>query len=299
MRGLRNLGSTCYINAVLQSLFHCSPFVEFLRAHQHVPLIKHLFDLCVSERIASPYEFLKALQIKFPFALGQQNDICEFTLCLIDRLNTEVKTPRSPPAPLPYRNADTYEQITKLLAHDWAMAHHKEHSPLIDLFYGQHISQIKCTHCSKIHHNYEVFMHLTLPIHGSSLSTCLERFFAPEHIEHWTCDACKTSLPSQHITRLWRLPRILIITYKRFTNALHKITTRIETPYQLNLYPYMIGPTSYTYQLKAAAFHMGHPLNGHYIAVCKDVTWTIYDDEHTEETKMNPDEAYMLFYEAA
>lgn len=300
MPGIENLGSTCYINAVLQGLFHCEGFVNFLKTYQHNQLVGLLYELCIcSKKVAHPGEFLSELQKKFPLILRQQNDICEFITLFIDCLNGEVKKEQIEPVKVA-KTAETMKELTCLLAYEWSFAHYKEYSPLKDMFYGQLISQIRCIHCDKISHNYEIFMHLSLPIQKNTLDGCLYDYFALEEIPEWKCDKCNKTQVAQLATRLWRLPQILIITYKRFTNNLQKITTKVATPYTLNLTPYVIGPVNHSYVLKAAAYHIGGPMNGHYFAVCKNETWIVYDDENirvTQETKLNPDEAYMLFYE--
>ena len=42
--GLINIGNTCYMNAVIQTLSNCKPFREWLLSNEFTALLNHIID---------------------------------------------------------------------------------------------------------------------------------------------------------------------------------------------------------------------------------------------------------------
>ncbi|KAF0291650.1 Ubiquitin carboxyl-terminal hydrolase 38 [Amphibalanus amphitrite] len=113
-RGLINLGNTCYMNAVLQALFHSDQFrSEVLAARlspsrPHLAALQRVFAfLAFSERPAySPAEFQRVALPPW-FERGRQHDCSEFLRYLLDAMHEEERAPAPPaalvpvPAPVP------------------------------------------------------------------------------------------------------------------------------------------------------------------------------------------------------
>ncbi|XP_043234034.1 ubiquitin carboxyl-terminal hydrolase 35-like [Amphibalanus amphitrite] len=107
-RGLINLGNTCYMNAVLQALFHSDQFrSEVLAARlspsrPHLAALQRVFAfLAFSERPAySPAEFQRVALPPW-FERGRQHDCSEFLRYLLDAMHEEERTPAPPAAPVP------------------------------------------------------------------------------------------------------------------------------------------------------------------------------------------------------
>jgi ubiquitin C-terminal hydrolase len=330
--GIDNLGSTCYINAMLQSLGHCMPFLRFIlhgqyRAHlkeaEETTIIMHLRDvykdLWILDRKVTPREFLRRVAQKMSFLdILEQNDINEFMTLFIDKLGGEIARKLDYDRDIgPDRDReprDHYEHQAIAMEKDWREKTAKEYSELFELLHGHSINQITCGHCSKIHHNYEMFLNLSLPITRGcdTLEKCLEEYFKNEIIndtndssksDPWKCDNCNVASKSNKLHTIWKTPQVLVLSLKRFTSNMQKITQQVHVPDTLDLSDYVLCRNAYKkYTLKAVALHYGSFYGGHYVAVCKNPNgnWYLFDDETVRPLGPNVDlsHSYVCFYEA-
>lgn len=316
-KGIHNMGNTCYINSTIQCLACCEAFKRYIvnASPSGTPEITGQLKEVVNEITAPggegaiiPRDLMKALYNKMGKLINmfEQNDINEFLTLLIDKVNEEVCRPmkKNDLRVAPYRDT-AYDHQRMKMDQSWYNTHKKEFSPLKDMFYGQLISQILCSRCGKIHHNYEVFMNLMAPIDGSkTLDECIRKHLNEEEVSSWKCDGCKGSPPSKKTIKLWRLPQVLTITLKRFTSSLQKINDVVDIPLLLDMSPFMIGPGECRYMLKAAAFHAGSFHGGHYFAMCSEGNgaWKVYDDESIHNTAEGAEKGlgngYVFFYES-
>lgn len=321
--GIHNMGNTCYINSTLQCMLSCRPFYDYISGQFPPEGMSHnLGELAKAKASVIPRDLLKAMYNAMGKSMNmfEQNDINEFMTLFIDKLNEEVCRPfrkKDLPMAPPYTES-AYDQQRMKMDKSWAAANIKDFSPLKDIFYGQLISQIVCGRCGKIHHNYEVFLNIMVPIDGStSLQQCLSRHLNDEMVNAssdpsentWRCDRCKECAPSRKTIKLWRLPRVLTVTLKRFTctgSSLAKVSDTVEIPTSIDMTPYTIGPGEKGYVLKGAAFHSGSFHGGHYFAMCRntrDSPWYIIDDESVHKTQPEGIErglsnGYVFFYES-
>mmetsp|Transcript_41768 Transcript_41768/g.83990 ORF Transcript_41768/g.83990 Transcript_41768/m.83990 type:complete len:134 (-) Transcript_41768:252-653(-) len=108
---------------------------------------------------------------------------------------------------------------------------------------------------------------------------------------------------------LWRLPKLLVLHLKRFSDegwSREKVDTLVRFPVErLDMSPYVQGPQDggTTYDLYAVSNHFGGAGFGHYTAFCKspaDHKWYNFDDSSvrpcSEESVVSP-AAYVLFYQ--
>lgn len=318
LKGINNMGNTCYINSACQCLGSCPSFVRFIVEHgvnidTSDSIIRNLFEIFELMRKDSqiggpaiiPNGLLKSIYSKMNKSINifEQNDVNEFLSILLDKINSEVCKPFNVPQG-PY-GSTLIDDLKRKLDENWKINNKNDYSPLKDIFYGQLISQIICGHCHKIHHNYEVFMNIMLPIHAETLAENMDTFFGEETVNadnnDWCCDQCKQKEKSSKVTKIWRGPKILVVSLKRFAANLRKKNDPISIPRLLDMSTYTIGRTHTTYILKGVACHSGSFQFGHYCAIVNiNDSWFIIDDDVVRplDTMDRLANGYVFFYES-
>lgn len=283
-KGLINLGNTCYMNAVLQSLYSIEPFRELILRSTHDKLLtSELADLFKSMKNSSvpvsPNDFKYAFsrhQSKFS-GLGQQ-DAQEFLHYLINAIHEEAnqasKRPRRSVPPRAPKTADEAWRQYRDIVDD---------SPLVDLVVGQLCSTIICSQCHNKSHCWDPFWDLSLPLvrgrYNSKLSDIIQEFTAKETLdsdERPICSQCEKVTKSTKQIDLSRLPQLLILHLKKFTNDGYKLTSpEIKIDKQLTFNQMT------TYTLKACISHHGHSSSsGHYTSHCEYASkWFHFNDD--------------------
>ena len=256
----------------------------------------------------------------------EQNDITEFLMLYLDKLNSDLSVEllvddddlqtikqNSMNHPIAKDNP-MYANLLYDMDIAWLNTIKKEYSPIMDLFYGQLVSQIVCGNCNHIHHNYETYCNISVSIDidndkdNTNLDRCLQNYFKDEIInlneKEWTCDECKVSSPSKKSTRLWKNPNILIVSLKRFNHNLVKNNKQVSAPLQLNLGKYCLHTPHTKYNLVAVGNHQGGFGSGHYNCAClhKNNKWYAVDDvmvreAHNDEINYVLNNGYLYFYE--
>lgn len=332
--GLANTSSTCYINTVIQCIRACGRLRALFKPDGPLRVnAKHSASAATGQLVVvafarlleemdktpegggiHPETFLTAFSKAVPYMdVFSQNDMHEAFIALWDRMNEEVAWDAGPGTP-DVVAADT-PLLKKLRAkcdHRWWAMLGKEHSPLIDAVYGQHIVQIECGACQYIHHNYQPFNVLEVPIPESdapvSVTECVLASFRAEVLSQWKCSNCKKTVDSQQTTHLWRTPPVLVVCLKRFVphrGRLQKNDSRVLIHDTLSMCP--ISQTTadrpLQYQLKSVGHHMGNLSYGHYFATCLvDGRWKVMNDmivrdAGSERERVAETSSYMLFYE--
>lgn len=150
----------------------------------------------------------------------------------------------------------------------------------------------------------------------TTLEQCLEAFQKREELakEDWvTCDKTKSVERSLKKLDIWSLPDCLIVHLKRFgsemlTGPIEKIETLVKAPVDLDLSPWLAGPTSEmgaNYRLYSVVNHSGTLQFGHYTAHSRvgegdNRRWFHFNDSTVspaQETEVVTKAAYILFYE--
>ena len=182
--GLCNIGNTCFMNTSLQCLSNCYELTSyFLNDHfkQHInktnpigskgvlamnyaALIKHLWY--GSDNTYNPGMFKDALgNYQRMFIGSRQHDTTEFLNYLLDGLHEDLNKVRM--KPLIQRNDDN-NSVNDVIAstNAWIDFLRRNQSILVEIFYGQFKSTVKCpdTTCKNISISYEPFMTLSLPM---------------------------------------------------------------------------------------------------------------------------------------
>lgn len=256
-----------------------------------------------------------------------QNDLPEFLLFVFEcfhgsikrnvtlRIQGDAHTPMDTMAIVCYKMLQTTYQ--------------KEYSDIMETFYGIYVSELlSMDEPSKVHTiKPELFFILDLPIpemkeqrqriHQPSsshitLNQCFEEYTCLETLTGENAWYNETTNTKENVIKrisFFKLPRILVITLKRFDPyGRTKRHDFVQYPLEgLDLSSFVSGynPGSYIYDLYGVCYHHGNVLGGHYTACVKHYqngVWVHYNDvltqfvhDDTRDSIVNAD-AYCLFY---
>ncbi|XP_069844463.1 ubiquitin carboxyl-terminal hydrolase 50 isoform X1 [Dipodomys merriami] len=314
--GLRNLGNTCYMNAILQCLCSISPLVEYFLSGKYITALQKdcsevatafaylMTDMWLGDSdCVSPEIFRSALGNLYPtFMKKTQQDAQEFLIYVLNELHEALKK---------YHRRSGDKKNTQRCCRK-AIAN--ETSIITRLFEGQLNYGITCLKCENCTYKNEVFTVLSLSIpsqYQCSLQDCLQCFFQQDTLT-WNnqihCSFCETKQETAVRASISKAPKIIIFHLKRFDiqgTTKRKLRTDIHYPLtNLDLTPYIcpIFRKHPKYNLCAVVNHFGDLDGGHYTAFCKNsVTqaWYSFDDTRVSEipdTSVQTATAYLLFY---
>ena len=192
----------------------------------------------------------------------------------------------------------------------------KEYSEIMNLYYAIYVS-ILASKDGKIIHTVkpETFFILDLPISDISgkaepdIYDCFDGFTSRDVLEGenaWLNEKTGKKEDIQKYFTFWNFPKILVITFKRFSPCgRHKKENKISFPLEnLDLSKYVSGynPKQYVYDLFGVCNHFGNVYGGHYTAFVLNSKkeWIHFNDTNVEiirspESIITP-MAYCLFY---
>lgn len=319
VRGIDNIGNTCYANTAMQCLYSCDHFKRFVLNESYPDvgciILRNMNNLFKKMGISSlpttplnPRVFLMDLSKKVTsIYLFEQNDIQEFVMLLIEKMNNEICKPIPNDAFFKQQQTiETSKGTDRFIAQmklAWLRSHKHDYSKLTKMFYGQLISQVKCLECGHISHSPETFSSMSLAIDGNEcLNDMISAFLKKEIITNWDCDGCKCKRDGEQTKKLWVMPQVLVVFLKRFDSNLQKLHTKIQIPERLELNDFVLFEDDCEYELKSIACHQGRYSYGHYFGICNHGSkWFIVDDELSKkvESYKNVDASlfYALFYE--
>jgi ubiquitin C-terminal hydrolase len=331
--GLANLGNTCYMNSAIQAFRHCPEWTIFCKKNGRLEesietkdtnpaKIAYAYqDLLHSiwagegpgyVRPLGFYEQLKQIvkgTLYDDFIKHTPQDAHEFLVWLLDQMyiatqkqvSIQIKTPEKIPP------------MSLMAINGWKSAFEKQYSPLTDLIFGLFRVQYTCGGCKAVHTRWETFNTLKMSLSRDeegkpqSILESLKKEFQEEDIDGYECDTCKQKTLTKKSVSIWRLPRVLILTIKRFT----PFGTRENTPLKYGGEALNFGEVfskesaeetkDKSYSLFATIDHHGHLSGGHYVSQCFNPvwkTWHLYDDEtaHKLESPNFGPQTYILMF---
>ncbi|XP_054162411.1 ubiquitin carboxyl-terminal hydrolase 8-like [Oppia nitens] len=320
--GLRNLGNTCFSNAVIQCLLNTTEFSSFFNGKFNInknskfgsngELVIELAALFRQMAFPSPYKSLAAKDFKNAvckhfqgFIPGQQQDAHEFLVKLLEKLHEDLNEST-------IRDIDTNisEDLSLQVAANkfWKNHLRKNKSIITDLFEGFIVNSLMCLTCHKTSNTFEVFSCLSLPLgnHKTTLNDCIRQYFKPERMSGeaaWECPTCKQKREADKKILLWKLPKVLIIHLKRFSyEGRWKLSTYVEFPIDELQIQTSQSSVQSRYNLYGVVNHSGTLECGHYTAYSQNLSkykWHKFDDQEITQinvTEIKSQSAYILFY---
>jgi len=331
LKGLSNLGNTCYLNSIVQCLSQTLKLTEHLIVGQSthclinnsreskiglvISYIRLLSQLWYNNTKVD-HQYLKNFVQSFlkHFSQGvhfRQNDAHETLLFILDTIHTLLS--KKVTYKITGRVESDIDNYMLQSIKEWKEHYKNTHSYIIDLFGGQEQLKIQCLNCNKVTKRYPTSLTtiLNLTDDTNDLYDCLDHLTHVEQLEknnEWQCEHCKAYTQAHKKIGFWKLPEIFVITLNRFVfNGRNYVKNDkfISFPLtNLTMQPYLsIIHDHYKYDLYAVSCHTGKTNGGHYYSYCLDQStnkWYCFNDDDVQEVTNLEDvvcpEAYILFY---
>ncbi|KAF1824961.1 cysteine proteinase [Dissoconium aciculare CBS 342.82] len=313
LRGLYNMGQTCFMSVVLQSLIH-NPFLRtYYLSEGHRAndcereactscALDAIFDDFFAQEKHEGYGAVHMLQGCWKgggsLAGYSQQDAHEFLGFILNSLHEAI-------------TEDDEKMKKSKNGKDCTCVIHQT-------FGGQLRSTVTCLTCRTTNVTFDPFMDLSLDVKGAGpvpkkkklnaangaqakdvapmdLSECLERYTSAETLssDSYHCRKCNASSEAKKRLSLSRLPPVVPIHLKRFSHSKANSQSSKDALSQTHT------PDA-KYLLSSVVVHKGKIDNGHYISYARqNREWFRFDDSmvvRVEEKEVLCAEAYMLFY---
>jgi len=314
MKGLINLGSTCFISSILQIIFNLKHFKEKFDTEESNSEFKTLYHHYNSDELTVSPDILKRFIISTNLFQGYQGDQHEFFSGLMNIIHEahHRKCDLKKLKIFSYYEPDDMVQKAYTAFHLNGLTIDSDMnlkgksygyvSPIIDVFTGQLAAGTICV-CGSITNNFEIFrtVELSLTKQTTTLTECLDEFTNLEHIENYSCDACGKYQNAARRFTFWHLPPVISFTLKRSNHLAQKNNSVLQTPEILDMTPYLTRNTMETkYELVAIAHHTGHVNFGHCFSTIKkmDGSWRVLNDQQVTilPNRVDSPTDYMYFY---
>jgi ubiquitin C-terminal hydrolase len=319
MKGIKNIGNTCYINCILQSLAYNQIFIDYINKHLKeieyvinkkidkrfifLELYKIIKELHIDNDITSiiPTSFLKLIEQIRNESIQLQQDSSDILQLLLDHIITFFGNNYT-------SNKYTDISITnlfKLSNENKELTFKNQYSDFNEIFYGQKIYNITCNECHNVEILFEVFNILNVSVNNcNTLEECFDEYFKYFKADDYKCEKCK-SQNVIHKYYIWELPKTLTIALKRFNNNSTKLNNLIKFSDNFSLNKYIWNysesiDTYNNYSLYSVINHYGNLNRGHYTSIINNNNkWYVMDDDHISEIRyetVNSSDNYIIFY---
>ena len=332
--GFANMGNTCFLNVVLQALRISPPIGRIFLGPSDIKLrldskkqeMVTAFQILMRDMwrivpkpeerpVMRPGGFFQSLTNVLRdtdddwYHHGQQADAAEALQYILGSLHDGMY--RSVVMTVSGDITCAGEASEAKALESWMSFFKKEYSPIVTHFNGQTQICVRCDTCKTVSERYEPWLMLKAPIPGGeeaggpapTMETCLAAAFESETLDDYACDTCKSKQKATITNRISRLPPVVILSVKRFTNRGQKVRGRISWDLDaldfgpqmaFDRDPFTNSQVSSVYETYAVIEHHGSARGGHYIMFAKqDGVWHEYDDNSvsasTPERVVSPD----------
>ena len=278
---LPNIGSSCFINASLQSLWNCDHLVDlFNKKHSHSDICKTIYDImktndCVRQNI-------KLIISKLDIPYGTEYDAAEFIVLLLGEIQKE--TPEKQIGKLNIiqqkiksKSLDHYEKFWK-----------NELSTINEIVFAQQFDQYSCSSSNCDYDTINICYFNTLILYpqnnNDDICSMMQKHSKNNvHVDEIKCEKCKNkSIVNSTYISIW--PKVLICNISRnnFKVKLNKVLLLDKQ----------------NYVLKSVICYIGNTHSGHYYSIInKNNEWINCDDQNIykcDNPCNNPSNSYYI-----
>lgn len=268
LRGLINLGNTCFMNCIVQALTHTPLLRDYFLADRHVCQFQGDSSMCLVCEMSRlfqefysgkstphiPYRLLHLVWTHARHLAGyEQQDAHEFFIATLDVLHRHCKGTNGISSSNPHHCNCIIDQIfTGGLQSDVICQACKTVSTTIDPFWDISLDLGSSSHLMTAPSESGGTGGTVDDSEPTSLLDCLERFTRPEHLGSSAkikCSSCQSYQESTKQLTMKKLPVVASFHLKRFEHSSRfhkKITTFISFPQCLDMTPFMSSYRSKT-----------------------------------------------------
>jgi ubiquitin C-terminal hydrolase len=311
-KGLINIHGSCYLNTVLQCLFHIKPlslyfleeksnFYENSFAKAYLSVIVGLIDN--TKYSFEPLEFKKALIEYNPnynsFGCDPKDVIIDFLFYMNKELSDEIS----------FQLNNKINKCNKKDLFDYNKGEFERTKTIISELFGWfEQTNIQCN-CGGNTFNFIPYFYFSFNLqkvnkYDLNLIDCFKDYFNDKYNISFTCQQCFKKKKGIQKKRICVLPKYLIIILDRGKDDKFKCQVHFDYSLDLNEVTEQIENEKYNtkYELIGATFLLGSSGAGHTVAYCKhfDGKYYLFNDNTYKQESLNKfknNKVFLLFYE--